>query len=311
MKFKRMILLGIVFTCLTAQFVGVGISLGFASSLSRNAMMGEETIGNKPFGDANFQDWPNILPVINNQSRVYHTWVNGDERFYFDSNSDKLNELLVNFAKLKGKKEVVILPQTGDVTTFDKKRSFAFNCKLHLVGGIAKHIADQDKGSIYWPLDPRLTIHVTPKTDLTKLNIPKGIALVSLAEIKKRYKHGLESTDKSVRGWGIGYFAHVDPYDGESLKVVSDLTVDADDWVALNALSSLKLFGPKVKNHLPRLKEIANSKIKNNAERAKQVIKTTEAACEPDAVLAFKKKEKLFRRQADEAQAFIDRVRGM
>ena len=307
MKFKQMILLGVISTCLTAQFVGVGISCGFASLLSSSAMMGEETIGSEPFGDANFKDWPNVLPVVNNKSRVYHTWVNGDERFYFDADPEQLNELLVDFANLKGKKEVLILPQTDDVKTFDRKRSFAFNCQLHLVGGIAKHIADQDKGSIYWPLDPRLTIHVTPKTDLAKLKIPKSIELVSLAEIKKRYKGGLESTDKSVRGWGIGFFAHVDPYDGESLKVVSDLTVDADDWVALNALSSLKQFGPKVKDHLPRLKEIANSEIKNNADRAKKVIESTEAACQPDAVSAFEKKEKLFRQQADQAQAFIDR----
>ena len=152
---------------------------------------------------------------------------------------------------------------------------------------------------------------MTPKTDLTKLKIPKGIELVSLAEIKERYKGGIESTDKSVRGWGIGYFAHVDPFDGESLKVVLDLTVDADDWVALNALSSLKLFGPKVKDRLPRLKEIASSEIERNAERAKKVIEATEAACQPDAVLAFEEKEKLFLQQADEAQAFIDRIRGM
>ena len=104
MKLKRMILLGMIFTCLAAQFVGVGSSCGFASSLSRHAMMGEETIGNEPFHDANFKDWPNIMPVINNKSRVYHTWVNGDERFYFDLDPEQLNELLIDFAKLKRRK---------------------------------------------------------------------------------------------------------------------------------------------------------------------------------------------------------------
>lgn len=306
MTFKRMILLGIISMSLTAQFVGVVISSVFASVLSPKTMMGEETIGNEPFRDANFKDWPNIMPVVNNKSRVYHTWVNGDERFYFDSDSDKLNELLIDFAKLQGKKEVLILPQADDVKTFHRKRSFKFNCQLHLVRGAAKYIAGKPKGSIYWPLDPRLTIHVTPKTDLTKLKIPKGIVLVSLAEIKERYQGGFESTDKTVRGWGIGFLANVDPYDGESIKVVSDLTVDKDDWVALNALSSLQKFGHKVKDHLPRLREIANSEIKNNADRAKKVIEATEAACKPDAVLEFEKKEKFFRQQADQAQAFID-----
>ena len=54
-----------------------------------------------------------------------------------------------------------------------RKRSFAFNCQLHLVGGIAKHIADQEKGGIYWPLDPRLTIHVDAENGPSQIEDPQ------------------------------------------------------------------------------------------------------------------------------------------
>ena len=90
MNLKRMIWLGITFTCLSQPSSWVlGAVTDSQVHFPASAMMGEETIGNEPFHDANFQDWPNIMPVINNQSRVYHTWVNGDERFYFDSDPEQ------------------------------------------------------------------------------------------------------------------------------------------------------------------------------------------------------------------------------
>ena len=272
--------------------------------------LGEETIGNKPFDGANFTDWPGIMPVINNKSRVYHSWVNGDERFYFSPTTEQLNQLLADFGKLKGKREVLIVPQTENVSTFDKSQSFQFNCQLHLVGGVAKHIAGKDKGEIFWPLKPQLTIHVTPNTELAKLTIPKNVNLVSLAEIKARYKNGLESDAQEVRGWGIGFLAKADPYDGESLKTIADLIVDTDQWVASNALGSIESFGPKVKDYLDTLKKIADSEFKN-AAKAKKLLPKIEAAMEKEATKEFEKAERIFRQQENQANSFINRIRGV
>ena len=295
--------------CFGLMLIGILFSSGMALGNS-NGMMGEETIGNKAINAANYKDWPEIMAVINNESRVYRSWVNGDERFYYETKPDQMNQLLVDFVKLKGKKEVLIVPQADEVETFDKKQSFQYNCQLHLVGGIAKMMAAKPKGDIYWPPHPRLTIYVTPTTDLKALAIPpKDVELVTLEEIKARYKTGLDSTDKSVRGWAIGFLVSADPFDGAMLKVVSDLTVDSDDWVALNALSNIGKFGPKVKDHLPRLKEIAKSPIKANAERAKKLIPEVEAASTKDAMSEFGKREKTFRAQADKAKAFVVRAR--
>jgi len=282
-----------------------------ARPASAASMMGEETIGNKPFDGANYKPWPGILPVINNKSRVYHTWVNGDERFYYSPTTEQLNQLLADFGKLKGKREVLIVPQAKNVSTFDQKRNFEFNCQLHLVGGIAKHTAGKAKGSIYLPLEPQLTIHVTPKTDLDKLTIPKGVTLVSLAEIKARYKSGLDSTAQEVRGLGVGFFVGADPYDGESLRAVAKLIVDADQWVALNAITYIVKFGPKAKDHLATLRKIAESGTDNNAKKAKKVIPEIESHLEEEAVTKFETAEKKFRQQESQAKTFIDRVRGL
>lgn len=295
------------------QFFLIVVSLTIVqpNPASATSMMGEETIGNKPFGGANYKAWPGVLPVINNKSRVYHTWVNGDERFYFSPTTEQLNQLLADFGKLKGKREVLIVPQTKNISTFDQKRNFEFNCQLHLVGGIAKHMAGKAIGNIYLPLEPQLTIHVTPKTDLDKLTIPESVTLVSLAEIKARYKSGLDGTAQEVRGLGLGFFVGADPYDGESLRTVAKLIVDADQWVALNAISYIGKFGPKAKDHLATLQIIAESETGNNAKKAKKMIREIEGSLEEEAVTKFENAEKKFRLQESQANSFIDRVRAL
>ena len=113
------------------------------------------------------------MPVANHSTRVYHRWVNGDERFYYQADANQLNDLLAKFARTnQEKKEVVLLPGPGTTTNFKGDRKFDFNCEMHLVGGIARHIAGKDKGHIYWPLHPRLTIRVGPDLDLAALKIP-------------------------------------------------------------------------------------------------------------------------------------------
>lgn len=281
-----------------------------AAAVSVRAM-GEETIGNKPLNDANYKNWPNLMPVINNQSRVYHTWVNGDEQFYFRGSTEQLNQLLADFSKLKSKKkEVLILPQREQVRSFDGKQSFEFNVSMHLVGGIAKHMAGRPKGNLYWPLEPQLTIYVTPETDLSELQIPGECQLVSLAEITKRYREGLSSGDRTVRGWGIGFLARVDPYNAQSLNTIAQLSQDVDSWVALNALGQIARFGPLAKDHLSMLRQIGNNRVIANAERANQAVAEIDAACEPTALAKFNELETTFREQTRLAQEFIERWRG-
>jgi hypothetical protein len=47
-------------------------------------------------------DWPDgTKGLLAHESRVYSTWVNGFERFYYDANPQQVNELLNLFSKLQ------------------------------------------------------------------------------------------------------------------------------------------------------------------------------------------------------------------
>jgi hypothetical protein len=110
--------------------------------------LGEETFGNKPFSEINFTDWPNVMPVVNDAHRVYHSWVNGDENFYFQGDTAALNLALKSFAQVKAEKRSVILrPAPGRGSSFNGEQSFVFNWQLHLLGGIAKHMSTRDQGN--------------------------------------------------------------------------------------------------------------------------------------------------------------------
>ena len=48
---------------------------------------------------------------------------------------------------------------------------------------------------------PVLTVYVGGELPLEKLELPKGLTVVSVAEVAQRAREALKSTDKTVRGW--------------------------------------------------------------------------------------------------------------
>jgi len=298
--------LGLMFIPAIVPQLGLGATSVFGSP------MGEETIGNKPLNDLNYKGWPKIMPVANHTSRVYHTWVNGDEMFYFQSSVAQLNDLLEEFSKLPNQtKEVVFLPESEKVSSFDQSQSFAFNCRMHLVGGIASRMTQLNKGDNYWPADPQLTVYASDELDLNKLTIPKQLTLVTLAELKSRYKDGLSSTDQNVAGWGVGYLARLDRFDAEALKMIATTCEGDNAWVALNAIASMSSFGPKAKDYIPMLERISESPVESNAMAAKKAIKEIRAVLNEKSLASFDEKDAIQRKQIQRVQEFIESKRGL
>ena len=90
--------------------------------------LGEERVGNEPFSGASYADWPNVMPMINDTHRVYQSWVNGNEHFYFKGDTAALNVALKHFAAIKADRLVVVLrPAPGETNSFRKEHSFAYN----------------------------------------------------------------------------------------------------------------------------------------------------------------------------------------
>jgi hypothetical protein len=153
----------------------------FAVSLvaQRAFALAMETKGNKPMSELNFPAWKGIIEVINDKSRVYGIWVNGNEHFYYRSGTKELNAALAAFAKVDMTTHIVVVcpGPAADRQTFDKK-AVSYNWDLHVVGGLARRMAKDDTQDLYWHKNPVLTIHVGGDIDLSKLEAPKGLTWV-------------------------------------------------------------------------------------------------------------------------------------
>jgi hypothetical protein len=241
--------------------------------------LGTETFGNKPLPEGNYKDWPGIVPVANHVTRVYQSWVNGNEHFYYAGDIAALNDTLAKFAVVNVPvKEVVLRPGPGEVKSFDQTKKVSFNWSLHVVGGIAKHVTALNKGTKVWSPNPVLTVYLDRTFDLKRLSIPQGVEVKALGELKRAMREGLTSTDKTVRGWGAGQLAQLDPYDVESRDAIAALLKDQDDWVRMNAVGAITLFGSKARAAIPLLKAATRSSYPQMKERAQESIEAIEGA---------------------------------
>jgi HEAT repeat protein len=255
-------------------------ALALAACSSAAWARGQETFGNEPLNAANFNDWPGIMPVVNHPSRVYHTWVNGNEHFYYRGDAAALNDTLRKLAEAKTEvREVVLRPGPGVTHSFDRAQEIRYGWNLHLVGGIARHLTTREQGDKVWSKHPVLTIYTGGEIDLEKIEIPQGLTVVPLADLKKRTREGLKSPDKTVRGWGAGVLAALDPYDAESRDAIAGLLKDEDNWVRLNAAVTLPRFGKKAQPVLPMLREALktdDAPLKAEVEKSIQAIEQAE-----------------------------------
>ncbi len=241
--------------------------------------MGEEDFGNTALNAANFGDWPGIMPLVNHPSRVYHTWVNGNEHFYYEGNTAALNDALRKFSASKAEfHEVLLRPGPCIAETFDRTKTIPYNWNLHIVGGIARHMTTLELGSKVWSKTPTMTICVGKDIDLEKIEIPKDVSIVEIADLSRRYREAFASKDQTVRGWATGELAHLDPYDAENMTAIAKLLNDKVDWVRLNAAGSLAVFGKKAESVLPTLRETLGTQDKQLKATVERTIKEIQQA---------------------------------
>ncbi|NIP25560.1 MAG: DUF255 domain-containing protein [Phycisphaerae bacterium] len=237
----------------------------------------EQHFGNRPLNWRNYQQWKSIMPVINHENRVYHTWVNGNEHFYYRGGTKELNDILQKFAALSvDVREVVLRPGPKKVMTFNKEYQIAYNCLLHIQGGISRH---EEEGTNVFDKYPAMTVFIDDDNiTLERIKIPAGVTLIELADLRARYLKGLKSKDKSVRGYAAFFLAGVDVYHDSNVFAIGKLLEDEDIWVRLMAANSLSRFGRKAAPALTVLKEglkDSNERIRN---RFQETIDKIEAA---------------------------------
>jgi hypothetical protein len=278
-----------------------GIETANVAMARESRRMGEETIGNRPLSEANFKQWPGIMPVVNHSTRVYHSWVNGNEHTYYKTTTAELNELIRNYAAmaLEGS-EIVVLPGPGKVTNFAGDQQFTYHCQLHIVSGIASVMHRRQNGDVFWPKTPRLTLRIDESIELESLEFPEGCRVVLGDELKRRFVGSLDSVDQEVRGWGLSHLAELDPYDPQLMEVVAERLRDPEPWVAGCALRVLPKFGPPAVKFLGELGPGASSN---------DLTEDRKLANEESAKLATDEARQSYDRSRDEHVRWADRIR--
>ncbi len=156
---------------LWTYFVGVVLSIG--PLVQSGFALGIEDFGNKPLVEANYKQWPGIMPLINDEARVYRSWVNGNEHFLFKGDVRRLNAALNVFGQLNLKKlEVVLVPGPCVGHSLQRDKEVAYNWELRIIGGIALQNLGHSK-------HPVLTVCVGGDIDLSKLEIPETVTVTS------------------------------------------------------------------------------------------------------------------------------------
>ncbi len=244
---------------------------------SKTWALGMEGFGNSPLNAQNYLKWPGIMPVINHHSRVYNTWVNGNEHFYYSGKNQDLNQVLKKFSETElDVREVVLRPKPGIVHSLNREKTIEYNWKLQIVGGIASSMSKLDQGSKIWRKHPVMTVYVGGNIEFDKIKIPEGVKVLELSDLEKRYSEALSSQDQTVRGWGTGQLAALDPYSKTNLKIVAKLLQDKEDWVRLNAAGAIALYGLSAKSEIPVLREALKTENKRLKTRLQESIQKIE-----------------------------------
>ena len=230
--------------------------------------MGTERFDAAPLNELNYTAWPRVMPVVNDTHRVYQSWVNGNEHFYFAGDTAALNAALTNFANVKADRLTVVLrPGPGRVGSFNDRRSIACDWQLHLLGGISRTMAQDAAVGTTWDPCPTLTVYVGGAIKLDELDIPAGIRVLEVADLERQYTKCLASSDQSIRGWSCLPLAQLDRYDAESLRKISSLLESDDAWVKLNAAGALAQFTGVADEAIAKLQAV-----KTNDDQLRQCV---------------------------------------
>jgi hypothetical protein len=265
--------------------------------------LGTEEFGNAPLGEANYTDWPGIMPAINHPSRVYSSWVNGNEYFCYRGDTTQLNGMLLAFAESESPtREVFILPGPGTRSTFDQE-ALTYDWMLHILGGISRHV-----GSDLPAMDPFPTLTIYPQENirLEDIEIPAGVSVLDIHDLRKRYLDALSGDDREVRGYVASLWAGADPYNPDAASAIAELLDDPNSWVQSMAAVSLGRMGRLAEPYLTSMRTVMAAQPDNRQiqEVCGKAIQSIEQSASPVAETVAR-----FERQAHEIHEFVQQHR--
>lgn len=113
----------------------VSLLIGTIAETPLQALMTSQE-GNAPLFEANYDQWPGLIKALNDESRVFHVWVNGSESAYYDGDTDAIQRVLDAFAAAKFDEHVVALRPRQAQTTGSDENPREYNCHLSWMAGL-------------------------------------------------------------------------------------------------------------------------------------------------------------------------------
>lgn len=253
-----------------------------------------ESFGNKPVAEEDcYRAWPGIMVLINDTCRVFSSWTNGDEYFYYRGDTDKLNDFLIRFAAMKSPlHEVTFQPGPGRAQSVEKEKPVPADWRLHVVGGLAAHHVKTDNTAAVWDEQPALTVYVDDRggIQLDRVRVPKTATVLQMADLNKKYREALRSDNSRVRADAALLLADKDPLNEKNVPLIASLLNDNDAYTRAAAAVSLGSFGALARSALPNLQAASQDKDQQVSALAKSSIeKITNGADQTESIEAFQK----------------------
>lgn len=257
--------------------------------------MGQETFGNEPLSDLNYTDWPGIVPLINDEHRVYSTWVNGNEYFYYRGDTEAFNQFLALFAALESPAhEVVFRPGPGHAQSFHNDRPIPIGWQMHLVGGIVAQMIDFEGTADAWDMHPTITVCLTEngRIQLDKIIVPEKVDVLQVADLRDKYRKALQSDNTRMHAHAVSKLADEDKLNAENIPLIVQVLKDNDPFASACAAVALGCFGALAQSALTELQEASRSEDQQVSACAKEsIVKITNGPDLTDDIEKFRKME--------------------
>lgn len=119
-----------------------------------------EHFGNAPVPAGFFNSSADLLPVLNDKSRVYWYEVNGDAFFYYKGNTEAVNAMLEKFAAVGKGREVVLHAGPMKLNNLGRTKHIDANWYVHVPGGGGIRLSDYADGGLVTDTGPAIHIYL-------------------------------------------------------------------------------------------------------------------------------------------------------
>ena len=179
------------------------VVLAMLSSARCSYGMGTEQVG--PDSDQRHPTiaqpgWPaGTVELLRQESRVYSSWVNGNEHFYFNASPDEINKLIGLFSKTRMRDHELWIKTGKQQVTSATGDKISYNVNFHVLGGLALGMPRRDESPNTH--EPTLTVYIDPSADqalFQQITLPGNIILNS--EVAKSPLQG-KATKPKRKAW--------------------------------------------------------------------------------------------------------------